>query len=222
MPTNPPNVSSPGPSRRSFLVAMGSTILGSFFLPALPSAAKSAAAPAGAAAEGLAIDAGVADRVRRLLAGPVWSKDKTVLVWTETIEERDKPEVMVWNPETDEEKAAAQRFFDIAMWRSWRTLEELHAILRQPGPWLIRQNFLDTYCFLGTTDRAIILDTVKGDAFWYDPNEAVRLTSEQALELIPYLMDKGYGEWTGGGAYLEPVKPEDARKNFRALRYPVT
>jgi hypothetical protein len=50
----------------------------------------------------------------------------------------------------------------------------------------------------------------------------VRLTSEQALELIPRLMDVGYGKWTGGGAYLKPVKPEDARKNFRNLRFPVT
>jgi hypothetical protein len=42
------------------------------------------------------------------------------------------------------------------------------------------------------------------------------------MELLPRLMDAGYGKWTGGGAYLEPVKPEDARKNFRSLRFPVT
>jgi hypothetical protein len=54
------------------------------------------------------------------------------------------------------------------------------------------------------------------------PAHAVRLTSDRALELIPRLMNPGYGKWTGGGPYLEPVKPEDARKNFRSLRFFVT
>ena len=53
------------------------------------------------------------------------------------------------------------------------------------------------------------------------PAQAVRLTSDRALELIPRLMNVGYGKWTGGGPYLEPVKPEDARKNLRSLRFPV-
>jgi hypothetical protein len=34
-------------------------------------------------------------------------------------------------------------------------------------------------------------------------------------------MDKRYGESPEGVAYLEPVKPEDARKNFRSQRLPV-
>ena len=218
MSTNPPTITSRGLPRRSFLMAMGSTILGSFFLPTSLSAAKSASTTAA----GTAADARVAGRVRRLLAGPVWNERKTALAWLETFDEDKEPHVMSWYPETEEEKAEAQRFYEIAMWRSWRTLEELHAILRQPGPWLIRQNFQETYCFLRSTDPKIMLDTEKDDAFNYDPSLAVRLTSEQALELIPQLMDKGYGKWTGGGAYLEPVKPEDARTNFRARRYPVS
>jgi hypothetical protein len=204
MSTNPPTISSRGLPRRSFLMAMGSTILGSFLFPTPSSAAGSAPSAAGAAAE-----ARVAGRVRRLLA------------WLETFDEDKEPHVMSWYPETDEEKAEAQRFFEIAMWRSWRTLEELHAILRQPGPWLIRQNNKENYMFLSTTDPKVMLDTERDEAFNYHPSVAVQLTSEQALELIPLLMDKGYGNWTGGAAYLEPVKPEDALTNFRALRYPV-
>ena len=216
MSTNPPTISSRGLPRRLFLMAMGSTILGSFLFPTPSSAAESAPSAAGAAAE-----ARVAGRVRRLLAGPVWNEKRTALAWLETFDEDKEPHVMSWYPETDEEKAEAQRFFEIAMWRSWRTLEELHALLRQPGPWLIRQNFQETYCFLCTTDPKIMLDTEKDEAFNYEPSVAVRLTSERALELIVRLMDAGYGKWTGGGAYLEPVRSEDARKNFRSLRYPV-
>ncbi len=52
------------------------------------------------------------------------------------------------------------------------------------------------------------------------PAWALRLTSDRALELIPRLMNAGYGKWTGGGPYLERVKPEDARKNLRSLRFP--
>lgn len=216
MSADAPTISSRGLSRRSFLMAVGSTILGTFVLPTPPSAAGSGVAPAGAPAEG-----GVAGRVRRLLAGPVWNEKGTQMAWLEKFDEDGQPHVMAWAPETDEEWAEARRFHEVAMWRSWRTPEELRALLRGPGPWLIRQNFLETYCFLRTTDPAIMLDTEKDDAFWYDPGEAVRLTSGQALELIPRLMDAGYGKWTGGGPYLEPVKPEDARKNCRSLRFPV-
>jgi hypothetical protein len=221
MPTNPPTPFSQDPSRRSFLVAMGSTLLGSFFLPTLPSAAKSAPLAAGVAAEGLATDASVAGRVRRLIASPVWSTNKRVLVWLERVEGRDKPEVMAWDPGTEQEWADARSFYEAATWRSWKTLEDLHALLRRPGPWLIRYNLMETYFFLRTTDPAIMLKTENEDAFWSDPKEAVHLTSEQALELIPRLMDKRYGESPEGVAYLEPVKPEDARKNFRSQRLPV-
>jgi hypothetical protein len=216
MSTNPPTISSRGLSRRSFVMAMGTTILGSFFLPT-----PSLGAVGETLTEPPVPESPVGGLVRRLLAGPVWSTDKTKLAWLETFDSDGKPHVMAWHPETDAEWAEARRFSEIALWRSWRTLPELHALLQQPGPWLIRQNFLETYCFLRTTAEPILLDTQKDEAFSYDVAQAVRVTSDRAMELIPRLMDMGYGKWTGGGPYLEPVKPEDARKNFRSSVFPV-
>jgi hypothetical protein len=222
MSTNPPAVSSQVPSRRSFLVALGSTILGSFFLPALPAAAKSAAGEGAAAAE-LATDRSIAQRVRRLLLPPVWSKERKVLVWMEVIEGREQPVVMSWTPETEHEQDEAARFYEAATWRSWRTLEDLHAILRKPGPWLIRLNITEKYAYPSTADPKALFGPESNSTLLYDPQTAVRLTSEQALELIPRLMDRwGYDRRPDGAMYLEPVKPEDARTNFRALRYPAT
>jgi hypothetical protein len=34
-------------------------------------------------------------------------------------------------------------------------------------------------------------------------------------------MHAGYGKWSRAWPYLEPVKPEHARKNFRSLRFTV-
>jgi hypothetical protein len=202
-------------------MAMGTAIIGRFLIPDPTSAAGVASASTAGAAGGGA-ETEVAGLVRRLLAGPVWNKHGTVLAWMETFDEDKKPHVMSWYPETDDEKAEAKRFFEIAMWRPWRTRQELQALLRQPGPWLIRQNFQEAYCFLCTTDEAVMLGTKDDFVFSYDVEKAVRLTSERALVLIPWLMDVGYGKWTGGPPYLEPVKPEDARTNFRSLRFPVT
>jgi hypothetical protein len=200
---------------------MGSTILGSFFLPALPEAAKSAGVGDESTAAS-ATDVSIAERVRRLLVGPVWSEDKSVLVWMEVVEGQEKPVVMCWDPDTDQERADAAHFYEAATWRSWRTHQDLNALLRKPGPWLIRVNMNEHYFFLCTTDPRILFDENE-DAFRYDSQTAIQLTSEQALELIPQLMDKwGYEKGPDCGTYLEPVRPEDAQTNFRAQRYPMT
>ncbi|HEV3263299.1 MAG TPA: hypothetical protein VG013_41070 [Gemmataceae bacterium] len=71
---NPPTIASRGLFRRSFLMAMGSTILGTFILPTPLLAAESGPAPAAPGPEGR-----VAGRVRRLLAGHVWNGKGTQL-----------------------------------------------------------------------------------------------------------------------------------------------
>jgi hypothetical protein len=161
-------ISSQGLSRRSFLMAVGLTIMGKFLLPNPTSATGSGAVPAlGSPAVGA--EARVAGRICRLLAGPVWNTKGTALAWLEKFDEDEQPHVMSWYPEADDERAEAKRFFGVAMWRTWRAREELRELLRRPGPWLIRQNFQETYCFLRTTDEAVMLDTERDEDFSYDP-----------------------------------------------------
>jgi hypothetical protein len=211
MSANVSTNSSQEPSRRSFLVAMGSTILGSFFLPAPASVVGSVLTIADAASDNSA------GRVRRLLLWPIWSEDKSTLVWFEKVEDCAKPQVMVWTPKTGEEWAEARRFYAAATWRRWTTLEELGQLLQQPGPWLIRRNFQELYGFLCPTEKPkeIISKIDKEWRFTSDPAEAIRMTSDEVLALIPYLTANGYCKYAGQEAYLEPVKPEEPRKNFR-------
>lgn len=96
-----------GVSRRSFLVTIGGAILGSYVLPRF---AAAEAAPAAAPAV-----APVAEAVRRLITKPLKTKVKGggfFLLWTEQTD--DGVKTMIWTPETEEEFAEAQRFYDDA------------------------------------------------------------------------------------------------------------
>ena len=95
-----------GISRRGFLVALGSTVVGRFFLPALSATAAPIEETAGVTKE----------RVRQLLMPPSKSVDgdRFVLVWMESTPDEGSPTVMTWLPETPEEIAEATRFYEAA------------------------------------------------------------------------------------------------------------
>jgi hypothetical protein len=217
-------IQSQGLSRRSFLVAMGSAFLGTFVMPApadapedLPTAPPED--PAQTLTGGSRGDPPpLTGQLRRVVGRPVKSQNGKTLAWMETFESDGAVHVMVWTPETPAEWAEANRFFEAARWRSWKTREELHAILGAPGPWLIRYNLNETYNFITSTDESFLFGPGEDNRiFTNDPAEGVRVSSEVALDLIPKLMN-AYGNWDDGAIYLEPVRPEEALKNLRESR----
>jgi uncharacterized protein (TIGR02996 family) len=96
-------------SRRSFLVMLGGSALGSFLLPDLPGAAA-ASFPGPAPPAGAVLQAPV---VRRLLGWPAKSEQgdgSFFLTWFE--ETASGNQVMIWSPQTEAERAEAQRFYE--------------------------------------------------------------------------------------------------------------
>jgi Ran GTPase-activating protein (RanGAP) involved in mRNA processing and transport len=102
-------------SRRGFLVLIGGTVLGTYALPGGVPGAPAVAEAAATAASPL---------TRRLLSRPLRrrSVDRVFaatqepaffLLWTE-LDAEDNPHVMIWTPETREEIAEANRFYDEA------------------------------------------------------------------------------------------------------------
>jgi uncharacterized protein (TIGR02996 family) len=93
-----------GISRRSFLVTVGGTVLGSFFLPEISSGQPAVAA---------AVEEPMLKR--HLLWFPAkmnWSDNDFTLMWVEQVGAERK--TLIWRPETDEERAEARRFYDAA------------------------------------------------------------------------------------------------------------
>ncbi len=99
-----------GVSRRSFLVVLGSSVLGKFFLPQLGETSADAVEPAEeATSQG-------DERVRRLISKPTkknTEEGRFFLLWAE-IDENEDVQTMIWQPETPDELAEAQRFYDAA------------------------------------------------------------------------------------------------------------
>ncbi len=88
------------PTRRSFLVMLGSTVLGTYFLPSVKTLAKTKIA--------------IAAPLRRLLDVPIkrsLGSGRYLLVW---MENRDNEGVVLmnWKPETPEEFAESRRFYE--------------------------------------------------------------------------------------------------------------
>jgi hypothetical protein len=203
-----PQVRSRGLHRRSFLVSVGSFLLGWFVMPnPLPALRGEGGQPPEEGKEG------IDGRIRCLIGRPVKTKDGRVLSWLEEFEDGE-PHVMIWELETKEEREEGRRFFEIATWRSWNNRDELERILAtDPGPWLIRYNMGETYEFFTSRDFKYLLGD--NEILSPDPQDAVQVSSREALRLIITLMPV-YG---GGFIYVEPVKPADALRNFRAERF---
>src|SRR5690606_29999794 len=127
--------------------------------------------------------------------------------------EDDKVETMLWYPKAADEIAEAQRFYDMATWRSWTTLDDLERLLATPGPWLIRWNAFGTFMFLCSSDERLLFEVADAETISRDVSDAVRFTSAQALDLIRRLM----ADWELGdsGIYFEPVRPEAAESDGR-------
>ncbi len=88
------------PTRRSFLVMLGTTVLGTYFLPSLKPLAKTKVA--------------VAAPLRRLLDVPVkrsLGSGRYLLVWMENTD-NEGVVLMNWKPDTPEEFAESRRFYE--------------------------------------------------------------------------------------------------------------
>jgi Protein of unknown function (DUF4241) len=194
----------PAEERRTFLVMMGTVKLGRFSLPVQR---------VGPAEGGVRPTAGGQDAVRvcRLVQPPSWSQDRGILVWSE----RREGDVasMMWRPRSEEDRAEAERFYEAARVRSWKTPDDLRALLSGPGPWLIRLNMFGTLKYL-TENREEVLFAPDSDddgpeTLADEPAKAATFTSEQALAFIPRLGK----EWLQDDEdyYFEPVRPADVR-----------
>lgn len=218
------------PSRRGFLFAFGSTIIGRLFFPGLGSLSVSASVPTEIAATSAS-----PDPIRRLITTPSWSQDRSALIWTELSDDRSSTSTKMWLIDDDEERADAEKFYSMATWRRWSAMKQLEQILRNPGPWLIRWNhdglygwnfhFMRVadwdYMFGPGSDERICFSPDPADKdviFVSDPAEAARCTSAQVLAFIPNLM-KNYGFSETKWDYFEPVPQSDAQRDFRAEHF---
>jgi len=197
------------PTRRSFLVTLGSFILGRFALPSVGDAFG-----ATQTTETAAEAATDANQARRLLTLPTWERGRNVMIWSEMTNDATA-KTKIWVIETPEEEAEASRFYDAAHWRSWRTHEELAALLRTPGPCLIRYNAIVSLMFFSTDDEKVLFGPGSDDTpvLTNDPKEAVVFGSQRALTLIPRLMVEF--NLVGSQYYLEPVNPVEPLANLR-------
>lgn len=203
-------------SRRSFLVAAGSAILGSFVLPrigqtsVLPSLEDTTTV----------LDA----QIRRLVGVPHWN-GHSFMMWSENIEGKDgklEVKIMVWEPETEQELSEARLFYEAATKIGYRSFDELSAQHRQPGSWLVSWLIIANRRFLTTSDKSRLIPTPQPDSwdFCDNPQDAVILTHDEAIQLSIQLMQANGMEppqGRGGGFfnYLIPVRLEEAKENYQ-------
>ena len=94
-------------------------------------------------------------------------------------------------------------------------MDDLRELVRESGPWLIRYNIMDrAYQYIVSSDQRFLSESE--DIFSDDPSDAVPLPSGQVLQLIPYLNNL-LEQDPSGSVYFEPVKPSEAKLNFREL-----
>jgi hypothetical protein len=154
------------------------------------------------------------EAIRWLLVEPVRvGRAPNALIWVEEDFGTRELRVMAWDPVGLAEIAEAQRFYQAAHWKSWTTVDDLQRLLRAKGPWLIRWNLLGRYEFLTSKDEQVLFGPGNSDflLFHSDPGKGVQVTAEEALALIPRLMQEY------GGYIFEPVKPAYATKDLRPL-----
>jgi hypothetical protein len=197
--------------RRGFLVMLGAVAIGRFRLPELPEA------PPAPTAASSALPDETKDRIRRLIGTPSWDDDHTFLLWVEDVAGSDDSVPMMWIPETNEAREEADLFFETANWRPWTTPNELRELLRDPGPWLVRQNIMGNHYFLTTTEETVIFDPEADEVFVNDPERAVEFDSRQAASIMLRYSEEQ--EYDDGMIYLEPVRRVDAHRDFRSERF---
>ncbi|AGA29140.1 HEAT repeat domain-containing protein [Singulisphaera acidiphila] len=155
------------------------------------------------------------DRVRRSITPPVWSEDRSVLVWTERQGDGDDIRAMMWRPEDAEERAEAERFFQAATYRSWHTEDDLREILKASDSWLIRLNMFGVLKFLTVNQEDVLFgpDIDEIEVFADVPAQAATFTAEQTRAFIPRLAQ----EWLQDDQdfYFEPIRPAEATRDFR-------
>lgn len=211
---------SSGVGRRSFMVMMGSLLLGRFALPNLAGAESANDFEVVDTTDASRADSGAAqlnEQVRRVFGLPSWNDGHTFLLW---VEETDDEEMvpMMWVVDTPEEKAEAERFYKAATWRSWRTVEELKELLKADGPWLVRWNFGGRLRFVNSSDRKLLFETDGYAELTSEPSNAATMSSGDALEIILRMTEMVEGLGAGTAIYYEPVRPIDALKDFRAAQ----
>jgi hypothetical protein len=212
LPESEPRVA--GPSRRGFLVMLGTVVLGRFSIPGL---ADDLPAPSPAATEPQLET--VKDRVRRLIIPPSWDEERNSMVYC--IGSGDESETRIWIFDSEAERDEARRFYEAATWVPWTTEDELTALVRDPGPWLIRMNRLGCFSYLNTADENYIFSPVEegeDDAPLFSENadEGVEVSSQKALSIIlRYTKEWELEEYD---SYLEPVRRAEAKRDFRDER----
>lgn len=214
-----------GTSRRGFLVALGAMIIGRFKLPGF--AATPAASGSLAGIPPLASP----EPIRRVITTPRWSPDHELLLWSE-LQDDGSVSTKLWQIENEEEREEADRFYALVTWRRWSKESQLHTLVMDPGPWLIRWNHDGLYGwqfrFLRVADWDYLFGpgslervcfskdpTDKDVLFVADPATAALCTSAQVLPFVHQLMrhyDMSVERWD----YFEPVLPKDAYRDFRA------
>ena len=122
--------------------------------------------------------------------------------------------IQFWDADDDDEKAEMRRFCDVALFRTWVKKAELRALLLTPGPRLIRENDFGDYRFFKTVDHTVLFGPgwEENDTMTDLPEEAVRVTTDEAFELITALQKRIPPQ---DQVYYEPVSPEQALHDFR-------
>ncbi len=207
-PENDPiETSAPRVGRRSFLVMLGALALRRSALPETSADFGLTESPT-IPPEVLPVT-DHSERIRKLLTVPIKGANGRFLVWVEEPSPQNKGGVMVWLIE-EEDREEAERFFELASWRSWRTEVDLRSILEVPGPWIIRRNWLGVFQFLNTLDPIANFGPGWEDnlTLTSNPDEAAHATSQQAFDLVPKLNERNHEE--GRPYYFEPVRPSEA------------
>jgi hypothetical protein len=154
------------------------------------------------------------EAIRWLLVEPVRVRHApNALIWVEEDFGTRELRVMAWDPVGPAEIAEAVRFYQAAHWKSWTTVDDLQRLLRAKGPWLIRWNLLGRYEFLTSKDEHVLFGLGSSEflLFHSHPSKGVQVTADEALALIPRLMQEY------GGYIFEPVKPAYATKDLRSI-----
>ena len=146
--------------------------------------------------------------------GPATWDGESVMVYVQLMPD-DELEVMMYNPESEEEIRDARHFFGETNYIRWQTPEELAQLFDGPGPWLVRANQTRQYQFLTTADEGLLFSEGDDEAeiMSHDPAAAVRLTSDEARELIlRFSQEFDYGPIAG--LYVEPVPASEPLQDY--------
>ncbi len=155
-------------------------------------------------------------------------KTDTGIAWFQKTGD-DSWHLFSFNPETDFERADAAELYNVYFYKSWRTLPELHSLVRGLGPWVLRLVYQGIPCGLLTkeiTPRLLKMKQI--DRAWWDADQtgltnnledAACLSAEHVLQLAPMLNTTiDPSDEPDEDMYYEPVIPSNAFKDLRVLQ----